>query len=57
MKSLPDLTWLKRGSQVPVKADSNDSTPTTLRCSGQSEKRDEIDILIGSGGKRSGHGD
>lgn len=53
MKSLPDLTWLKRGSQVPAKtatARFNADNSQVLRAE---REEDEIDILDWLGGKRS----
>jgi Zn-dependent peptidase ImmA (M78 family) len=53
MKSLPDLTWLKRGSPVPttsVTAQFNADRSRVLRAE---REEDEIDVLDWLGGKRS----
>lgn len=53
MKSLPDLTWLKRGSLVPtntVTARFNADAPRVVRAE---RDEDEIDVLDWLSGKRS----
>ncbi|MDR2011895.1 MAG: ImmA/IrrE family metallo-endopeptidase [Rhodanobacter sp.] len=53
MKSLPDLTWLKRGSPVPttsVTAQFNADSSRVLRAE---REENEIDVLDWLGGKRS----
>jgi hypothetical protein len=53
MKSLPDLTWLKRGSPVPTNtATARFSSDSSRELRGERE-RDEIDVLDWFGGKRS----
>lgn len=53
MKSLPDLTWLKRGSPVPAKTATARFNAESARVLRAGREDDEIDVLDWLGGKRS----
>ena len=53
MKSLPDLTWLKRGSPVPAKTATARFNADSARVLRADREEDEIDVLDWLGGKRS----
>jgi Zn-dependent peptidase ImmA (M78 family) len=53
MKSLPDLTWLKRGSPVPAKTTTARFNADESRVLKAERDEDEIDVLDWLGGKRS----
>lgn len=53
MKSLPDLTWLKRGSPVPARTATARFNADESRVLRAERDEDEIDVLDWLGGKRS----
>lgn len=53
MKSLPDLTWLKRGSPVPTNTATARFNADPSRVLHAEREGDEIDVLDWLGGKRS----
>lgn len=53
MKSLPDLTWLKRGSPVPAKTLTARFNIDASRALSAERDEDELDVLDWLGGKRS----
>ena len=53
MKSLPDLTWLKRGSPVPANTVTSRFNVDGSRVARAERDEEEIDVLDWLGGKRS----
>ena len=53
MKSLPDLTWLKRGSPVPTGTVTARFNADSNRVARAERDEEEIDVLDWLGGKRS----
>ncbi len=53
MKSLPDLSWLKRGSPVPSNTGTARFNAESSRVSRGERADDEVDVLDWLGGKRS----
>jgi hypothetical protein len=53
MKSLPDLTWMKRGSPVPSRTVTARFNADESRVLWAEQDEDEIDVLDWLGGKRS----
>lgn len=53
MKSLPDLTWLKRGSPVPTNTVTSRFNADGSRVARAERDEEEIDVLDWLGGKRS----
>jgi hypothetical protein len=53
MKSLPDLSWLRRDSPVPSNTETAQFNADPSRVSRGERADDEIDVLDWLGGKRS----